>query len=152
MAAVLIFSHPALLACGRASLAGVPWSPQGAGAVGALCCVPARERGGTARSPRGSRTASPGPRPDGLPVPGTSAASVPTSADGMPHFKDPDPRVWHRHPVPWPAGISNLTAPRAPAQRGCVCESQARKAGEERFPLGPWHPSSPSFSTRRVFF
>lgn len=120
-------------------------NPQGAGAVGALCSVPARERGGTARCPRGSHSVSrgPGARRDGLPAPGTSARFVPTSADGMTHFKDPDPRVWHRHLVPCLAGISNLTAPRARAQRGCVCESQGWSSR---------YPSSPSFSTRKEFY
>lgn len=107
-----------------------------------LCAAFPRARGAGRRGPHGARARHPGARgrPDGLPVPGPSAASVPTSADGMPHFKDPDPRVWHRHPVPWPAGIANLTAPRAPAQRGCVCESQARRQARSGFLSVPGIP------------
>lgn len=125
-------------------------NPQGAGAVGALCSVPAHERGGSARCPRGSHSVSPDPgaRRDCLPVPGTSAASVPSSADGMTHFKDLDQLLWHRHLVRCLAGISNLTATGAGAQRGCVCESRGWKAGEESFHFGSRYPSSPSFSTQ----
>lgn len=110
-------------------------SPQGAEAVGALCSVPARERGGTARCPRGSHSVSrgPGARRDGLRAPGSSAAFVPTSAEGMTHFKDPDLRVPHRPPVPCPAGISNLTAPPAGRREGVSANPRTGRQGRRAF-------------------